>query len=197
MNVLGGVPVDPNENVVPDGVLPAPPKVKEPLLAAADPPKEKPVDGKDAVPPNPDPNEVIVDWEDVVLEAPKGCPKPNDGVLFEPNNGVLAEPYEALPPPNAGVLAAPNDTLLPPNDGALAETKEELLPPNEGVLLDPNVLPEPNEGVLPEPNGRVLPEPNAGVLPEPNEGVLPVVKEDVFEPNVTPGTNEGAVLELD
>lgn len=195
--MLGVVPVDPNENVVTDGVLPAPPKVKEPLLAAVDPPKEKPADGKDAVPPNPDPNEGCVDCEDVALEAPKDCAKPNDGVLLEPNNGVLAEPYEALLPPNAGVLAAPNDTLLPPNDGALAEPNEELLPPNEGELLDPNVLPEPNEGVLPEPNGGVLPEPDAGVLPEPNEGVLPVVKEDVFEPNVTPGTNDGAVLELD
>ena len=44
----------------------------------------------------------------------------------------------------------------------------------------------------------MLPEVNAGVLLEPNEGVLPVANEDVvFEPNVTPEPNEGAVLELD
>jgi len=62
VNVLGVVPVDPNENVVPDGVLPAPPpKANEPPLAAVAPPKEKPAEGKDAVPPNPDPNEGNVD----------------------------------------------------------------------------------------------------------------------------------------
>jgi len=80
--VIAGVSFDPNESVVPDVVLPAPPKLKEPLLAATDPPKEKTADEKDAVPPNPDPNEVIVDCEDVVLEAPKGCPKPNDECCF-------------------------------------------------------------------------------------------------------------------
>ena len=83
VNVIGVVPADPNENVDPDGVFLAPPKVNEILPATIDPPKEKPAEGKDAVPPNPDPNEGNVDCEDVALEAPKDCPAPNDGVLLE------------------------------------------------------------------------------------------------------------------
>ena len=84
VNVIGVVPADPNENVDPDGVFLAPPKVNELLPAAIDPPKEKAAEGKDVVPPNPDPNQGNVDYEDVALEAPKHCPMKNDGVLLEP-----------------------------------------------------------------------------------------------------------------
>ena len=84
VNVLGVVPANPNENVEPDEVFRTPPKVNELLPAVVDPPKEKPAEGKDAMPPNTDPNEGNVDCEDVVLEAPKDCPMPNDGVLLEP-----------------------------------------------------------------------------------------------------------------